>query len=138
MYCGCCGERLDNEFVLICPSCKGRTKNDRKYCTKCGERRVAKSKNGCAFCGNSYDMIEKKNKNSNRNTGDIFRKIFVVVFLIGMIITIYLDAVTKVGMVDTKTGQYISAAQLHASVPIQIIGVILVGMAFFKNIKSKK
>ena len=137
MYCGFCGKELD-EGVLICPECGARAKNDINYCTNCGGLRKNKKKKTCIFCGNLFEninikkRIEGTNRKVNNKIGGLIATIILFFVFICSLLGLYQDITATTGHIDSRTGQYISATQMHLYVPVQIIGVILTGFVFVK------
>ncbi|WP_317312307.1 hypothetical protein [Clostridium thermobutyricum] len=133
-----CGKELESSNVIICPECGARTKNDINYCTNCGGLRKNKKKKACIFCGNIFENINIKNhrkrteKKVNNRIGGLIALVIIFFIFIETLIGLYQDITATTGYIDSRTGQYISATQMHFQVPIQILAIIITGFILVK------
>ncbi|OPX47479.1 hypothetical protein [Clostridium thermobutyricum] len=138
MYCGYCGKQLESEHDLICRDCGSRVGNDINYCTNCGGLRKNKKKKTCVFCGhifytvqsnnNNYRKFSSTNNKINSKGGLIFSSIFMLIWLGTSIRDLYGDLTATTGYFSSKTSQYISVADRHANVPVDLF---FVGIGIF-------
>ena len=91
-----------------------------------------KKKKTCIFCGNIKKRREGTNRKVNNKIGGLISCIIIFCFFIFSLLGLYQDITATTGYIDSRTGQYISATQMHLYVPVQIIGVILTGFVFVK------
>ena len=138
MYCGHCGKDLENDNVLVCPSCGARVKNDINYCTNCGGLRKNKKKKSCVFCNHLFEDVNRDNtfrksrKKVNNKIGGLIVCIIFFCFFIFSLLGLYQDITATIGYVNSKNGQYISATEMHLQVPFQIIIALILGVVCVK------